>query len=104
MTTSTAGQNIWLTPAFKRLVSRRRRFIARLTLGTLVPYYAFVLVAGFEPKLLAARVFGASVITTGWTVGALLIAGTWLLTGLYIHRANGEFDALTNEILSGGGQ
>jgi uncharacterized membrane protein (DUF485 family) len=34
----------------------------------------------------------------------LLIAGPWLLTGLYIHRANGEFDALTNEILNGGAQ
>ena len=104
MTPSTSGQNLWLTPAFHRLVSRRRKFITRLTLGTLVPYYIFVLIAGFAPKLLATRLFGASVITAGWTVGALLIAGTWLLTGLYIHRANGEFDALTKEILSGGGQ
>ena len=104
MENSTASQSRWRTPAFERLVSRRRRLIARLTLGTLVPYYAFVLVAGFAPRLLAARVFGASVITAGWTVGVLLIVGTWLLTGLYIHRANGEFDALTNEILNGGGQ
>ncbi|KAK46792.1 membrane protein [Caballeronia jiangsuensis] len=102
--TSLSGQELWLTPAFKRLVARRRRFIARLTLGTLVPYYAFVLVAGFAPKLLSAKMFGASAITTGWTIGVLIIAGTWLLTGLYIHRANGEFDALTNEILNGGAQ
>lgn len=101
---STAGQNIWLTPAFERLVSRRRRFVARLTLGTLIPYYAFVLVAGFAPRLLAARMFGSSVITAGWTVGVALIVGTWLLTGLYIRRANGEFDALTNEIVNGGGR
>jgi uncharacterized membrane protein (DUF485 family) len=101
---STAGQNLWLTPAFRQLVSRRRRFIACLTLGTLVPYYAFVLIAGFAPDMLATRIFGASVMTAGWTVGVLLIAGTWLLTGLYIYRANGEFDSLTNEILNGGGQ
>jgi len=101
---STAGQHIWLTPAFERLVSRRRRFVARLTLGTLIPYYAFVLVAGFAPRLLAAPMFGSNVITAGWTVGVALIVGTWLLTGLYIHRANGEFDALTNEIVKGGGR
>jgi uncharacterized membrane protein (DUF485 family) len=101
---STAGQDIWLSPAFERLVSRRRRLVARLTLGTLVPYYAFVLVAGFAPRLLAARLSGTGVITAGWAVGVLLIVGTWLLTGLYIHRANGEFDALTSEIANGGGR
>ncbi|BAO88718.1 DUF485 domain-containing protein [Caballeronia cordobensis] len=101
---STAGQDLWLMPAFHQLVSRKRKFIARLTLGTLVPYYAFVLIAAFAPNLLAARVFGASVMTAGWTVGVLLISGTWLLTGLYIYRANGEFDALTSEILKGAGQ
>ncbi len=35
----------------------------------------------------------------GWPVGAVLIVGSWLLTGIYIRRANGEFDALNEQIL-----
>ena len=88
-------------PAFDQLVRRRSRFVIRLTLATLLPYYAFVLVAGFAPQLLGYRVFAGSAVTIGWPVGLALIVGTWLLTGVYIRRANGEFDELTARIVAG---
>jgi uncharacterized membrane protein (DUF485 family) len=99
-----ATHEIRSTPAFKKLVTRRRKLVAWLTLGTLLPYYTFVLVAAFRPKLLALELFPNSVITIGWPIGAALIVGTWILTGIYIHRANGEFDELTARIIAGGAQ
>jgi uncharacterized membrane protein (DUF485 family) len=97
----TAINIVRTTPAFARLVARRRKFVVCLTLGTLLPYYAFVLAAGFAPRLLAQKVFAGSVITLGWPLGVALIVGTWILTGLYIRRANGEFDELTARIVAG---
>src|SRR6516164_2470799 len=88
-------------PLFDELVRRRRRFVGWLTAATLVPYYAFILVASFAPQLLARKLTGASIINIGWPVGFALIFGTWLLTGIYIRRANGEFDELAARILAG---
>lgn len=87
--------------AFATLVKRRRTVVMWLTAATLVPYYAFILVAAYKPNMLAVKLNAGSVVTAGWLVGVLLIVGTWLLTGLYIRYANGEFDALTKEIETG---
>lgn len=100
MTTTTAFASIRKQPQFQDLVRRRRRFVAGLTAATLVPYYAFILVAGFAPHLLATKLSDTSIINVGWPVGLALIVGTWLLTGLYILRANGEFDELTAAIVA----
>ncbi|MFG5861317.1 DUF485 domain-containing protein [Metapseudomonas lalkuanensis] len=88
-------------PLFVALVRRRRRFVACLTAATLLPYFAFIYVAGFMPEVLAARFSAASIVTIGWPISVVLIVGAWLLTGLYIRRANGEFDELTAKILAG---
>lgn len=86
---------------FGELIDRRRKFVTILTAATLVPYYSFVLIASFHPNLLAFRLSESSSINIGWLAGLALIGGTWLLTGLYICRANGQFDAMTKEILEG---
>ena len=104
MVQTTALHNVRLSPAFVRLVARRRRLVILLTLGTLLPYYAFVLIAGFAPKVLALKLFPGSVMTISWPLGVALIVGTWILTGIYIHRANGEFDELTAQVLAGDAQ
>lgn len=101
MSTATSFSSIRKHPHFNELVTRRRRFVVWLTAATLVPYYVFILIAGFKPQLLATKISGTSVINIGWLAGVGLIIGTWLLTGLYIRRANGEFDALTATILAG---
>ena len=38
-------------------------------------------------------------ITIGWPIAALIVIGGWLMTGIYVNRANGEFDSLTAEVL-----
>lgn len=87
-------------PLFDELVRRRRRLVACLTAAVLVPYYGFIFIAAFAPKLLSATVLG-SIVNLGWPLGAALIVGSWILTGLYTRRANGEFDELTAKILAG---
>lgn len=91
-------------PLFETLIRRRRRFVASLTVMTLIPYCAFILVAGFTPHFLAAPLAEGSVVNIGWPIGVALIIGSWCLTGWYVRRANGEFDALTAQILAGAKQ
>ncbi|MBV6822045.1 DUF485 domain-containing protein [Pseudomonas sp. PD9R] len=88
-------------PRYKDLVSRQRKFVACLTAATLVPYFSFILVAAFAPHLLATNFSATSIINIGWPLGAVFIVGAWLFTGLYILRANGEFDELTAQIRAG---
>lgn len=86
-------------PKFAALVSRRTRFAVLLSLIVLVPYYTFMMITAFKPALLATPIGEGAIITWGWPIAALLIIGSWLLTGLYIRRANGEFDELNQQIL-----
>jgi uncharacterized membrane protein (DUF485 family) len=87
--------------AFSTLVRRRRKVVTWLTVATLAPYYVFILIAAYKPTLLVMTFSVGSLVTAGWLAAVLLIVGTWLLTGLYIRYANGEFDALTREIGAG---
>ena len=86
-------------PKFKELVDRRGRFALRLSLIMLVMYYGFVMVVAFAPEILGIPVFG--VITLGIPLGILIIIAAFALTGVYVARANTEFDDLNQEILEG---
>ena len=86
-------------PKFAELVGKRTRFAVVLSLLVLVPYYTFMFLVSTQPQLFAARIGEGSVITIGWPIAALIVIGGWLLTGVYISRANGEFDNLTQEVL-----
>jgi uncharacterized membrane protein (DUF485 family) len=51
----------------------------------------------FNKELLARRI-GDSVITWGIPIGLFVIVFTIVITGIYVWRANREFDDLTAEI------
>jgi uncharacterized membrane protein (DUF485 family) len=92
-------EKIRSNPKFAELVGKRTRFSIILSLFVLVPYYSFMMVTAFNPALLATPFSEGGVMTWGWPLAALLVVGGWLLTGIYIRRANGEFDELTQKIL-----
>ena len=81
------------SPAFAELRARRGRFATILTILMLAVYYGFILAIAFAPQLLAIRIDG--VITLGIPLGLGVILSAIVLTGIYVKRANGEFDALT---------
>ena len=86
-------------PKFAEMVGKRTRFAIILSLVVLVPYYSYMLLVSLQPQLFAAKISEGSVITIGWPIAALIVVVGWLLTGVYVHRANGEFDRLTEEVL-----
>jgi len=91
-------------PRFAELVGKRTRFAIILSLVVLVPYYTFMVLVSTQPQFFATKISDGSIITIGWPIAALIIIGGWLLTGVYISRANGEFDAITQEILKEAGK
>ena len=92
-------QEIENTPRFKALVRKRGRFAWILSLITLALYVGFIFLIAFEPQWLGTPLYAGSSITRGIPVGVGLIVISFVLTGIYVIRANGEFDRLTAEIL-----
>ncbi|MBN9423235.1 MAG: hypothetical protein BGO63_07970 [Candidatus Accumulibacter sp. 66-26] len=91
-------------PKFQALVSRRTRLGLILSAIVLVAYYGFMMVVAFNPALLHKPLSEGSVLTVGAPIGAAIIIVSWLLTGLYVWRANADFDKINEEVLKEAGQ
>ena len=92
-------RQIHADPRFQELVAKRGRFAWTLSIIMLAAYFAFILVIAFDPKLLGSPLSAGSVTTWGIPAGLGLIFLSFALTGVYVQRANGEFDRMTQEIL-----
>lgn len=85
-------------PKYQRLVSTRSSFGWILTAIMMIVYYGYIAVIAFNKGLFAQRL-GEGVMTVGIPVGLGVIVFTIVITGLYVRRANSEFDTLTQEIV-----
>ena len=92
-------ERIRSNPKFQELVSRRSRLAWTLSAIVLVGFYGFVMVVAFAPALIGQRVAPGSTLTVGVAAGLTMFVSFWLLTALYVRRANREFDRLNAEIL-----
>ena len=96
--TDSAIARIRANPKYQELKSKRSSFGWVLTILMLVVYYGFISLIAFKKEVLAQRL-GEGVTTLGVPLGFGVIVFTILITGIYVRRANSEFDALTAEIL-----
>lgn len=85
-------------PNYIKLVAERKSFGWTLTIITLVMYYGFIALVAFAPSVIATPVAGS--ITVGLVLGAALIVASIALTGIYVMRANSQYDALTKAIVN----
>ena len=62
-------------------------------------FYGYILVIAFHPALLAIPVAPGASTTWGIPVGVGIIVLGFVLTGLYVYRANREFDTALEAIV-----
>ena len=78
---------------------RKRNFIGWvLTALMMLVYYGYIALIAFDKEFLA-RPIGNGVTTIGIPIGIGVIVFTVVITGIYVRRANSEFDRLTAEIM-----
>ncbi|WP_407276338.1 DUF485 domain-containing protein [Halothiobacillus sp. DCM-1] len=85
-------------PEFQRLIQRRTAYGWRMALIMMAAYFAFILVIAYAPGFFATKVAAGSPLSLGITIGFVLIVFAFVLTGLYVHKANTVFDAATRKI------
>ncbi len=86
-------------PRFQQLVQRRNRLAWTLSLAILALYFTFILVIAFAPDLLGQPISAGSITTMGIPAGVGIILSAFVLTGIYVHRANKDFDQLNRSIV-----
>ena len=85
------------SPRFQELVRQRTKFAWTLSIAMLVIYFGFILLVAFAKPLLATKI-GGGVTSLGIVLGLGVIVSAFVLTGIYVQRANSRFDELTRNL------
>ena len=93
-------EEVLADPRYQQLVQRRGRFTWTLSIIMLVAYFGYIALVAFDKSLLA-RPIGGGVTSLGIPVGVGLILLAILLTGLYVRRANRDYDPLVDALRRG---
>ena len=85
-------------PKYHELRRKRNTFGWSLTALMLLVYFGYIALIAFNKPFLAQPI-GSGVTSLGIPIGLGVIIFTVVITGIYVHRANSEYDRLTAEIL-----
>jgi uncharacterized membrane protein (DUF485 family) len=78
-------------------VAHRTSLAIKLTIAMLVIYFGFILLIAFNPAFFQTIVIGSN-ITIGVPLGVSIIIAAFALTGIYVKKANSDFDELSEKI------
>ena len=90
-------------PTYQKLKQTRSSLGWWLAAAMMVVYYGFIVLVAYFKPLMSTRI-GEGVTTWGMPLGLFVIAFTILITGIYVRRANDEFDRLSAELKQAVGQ
>jgi uncharacterized membrane protein (DUF485 family) len=88
--TETIYQQVQKTDEFVDLRHRLRRFVFPMSVGFLLWYLAYVLLASYAPDFMAIKLVGN--INVGLLIGLLQFVSTFVITAIYVRYANNHLD------------
>jgi uncharacterized membrane protein (DUF485 family) len=91
-------------PKFAELMKKRNRFALLLSAIVLGVYYTYVLVASLAPATFAAPIGEGYTWCVGLLAGFIIQGFAFVMTGVYVRRANGEFDAINRTLIEEAGR
>jgi uncharacterized membrane protein (DUF485 family) len=96
-TTAQHWQAVERSPEFRELVRRRTAFLVPITVFWVGFFVTYLMLAAFAPELMGERVLG---VTLGFILSIAQILMTWLVTFLYVRRADRVFEPLERRAAS----
>lgn len=90
-------QRITAHPQYQELKAKRTSLGWKLTILMMIVYYGFIMLVAFNKSFLSQRL-GDGVMTIGMPIGLGVIVFTIVITAIYVRRANGLFDTLTEQV------
>ena len=84
-------------PKYQELVSKRTNLGIKLGVFVLVMFYAYILTIAFNKEVLATKI-GDGLTTVAFPIALAILVISFITTLIYVKRANGEFEDLTNDI------
>jgi uncharacterized membrane protein (DUF485 family) len=92
----TVYQDVQDSPDFRELRSRLRRFVFPASIGFLVWYLAFIMLASYAREFMAIKLLGN--INMGLVIGLLQFVSTFALTTIYVRYAERRLDPLAEQL------
>jgi len=93
-------QQIENSAHFRELVEKRQRFAFLLSIIMLIIYVGFIMLIAFAPHWLGTPLHAGTTVTRGIPIGIGVILISFVLTAVYVWRANSKFERLTRAVLS----
>jgi len=85
------------SPEYQELIKARSKSKWTLAVVMLVVYYGFIMVIAFAPEIFAQSVGGGHM-SVGILVGLIVIFFSFVITGIYVHKANTVFEPLSKKL------
>ncbi len=85
-------------PRFLELERKRNAFSWTLSIVMLLAYYGFIMLVAFGGSIVATPIWG--VVTLAFPLGLGVIVLAIVLTGVYVMKANGEYDELSRQLIA----
>lgn len=85
-------------PRYEKLVRTRSRFAWTLSIIMLLVFFGYILLIAFNKSFLARPIFEGATTSIGIPLGIGVILAGIILTGIYVRRANREFDPIVDSL------
>ena len=92
-------QRILNNPEFQTMAKKKTSLGIMFSLITLIVWFGFWLLVGFDPAMFAAPISAGASAPVGFYIATAIMIFVPVITAIYISKANGEFDSLTRKVI-----
>lgn len=92
-------QRIINNPQFQAMANKKTSIGTIFSIITLIVYFGYLLFIGFNKSWFVTPVATGATTTIGVYIGFAIIIFAVAITGIYVHKANGEFDSMANKVV-----
>jgi len=86
-------------PKYLQLTTARNSFAGILSAVVILMYFGFILLIAYGKEVLGQPLAEGMTATVGFPLGVAVIVAAIVMTGIYVRRANSEFDDLNKQII-----